>query len=237
MQHSVGTILTGPGRGSWPGRWARALAGPALAAALTATCLRGQEPARPKPPQSTAEEQAVVREITKIRMFPKAYAKYLRALGTHFQGTLWRLRDHVPIRTNEGRAAVVEAAEFLERVQPIPGEVAFSEGLHAAAWEHVKDQGPSGQTGHAGVAGSTVGERIRRWGEPGSLIGEVINYGPETARMTVIMLVIDDGVPDRGHRKNLFNPDFRTAGAAIGPHKGYGAMTVVDMADSFTARP
>ena len=69
------------------------------------------------------------------------------------------------------------------------------------------------------------------------LIGEVINYGPETARMTVIMLVIDDGVPDRGHRKNLFNPDFRTAGAAIGPHKGYGAMTVVDMADSFTARP
>jgi uncharacterized protein YkwD len=44
-------------------------------------------------------------------------------------------------------------------------------------------------------------------------------------------------VPDRGHRKNLFNPDFRAAGAAIGPHKGYGAMTVVDMADSFTARP
>ena len=59
----------------------------------------------------------MVREITKIRMFPKAYAKYLRALGTHFEGTLWRLREHVPIRTTEGRAAVVEATEFLERVQ------------------------------------------------------------------------------------------------------------------------
>ena len=176
----------------------------------------------------------MVREITKIRMFPKAYAQYLRALGTHFEGTLWRLRDHVPIRTSEGRAAVLEAAEFLERVQPIAGQVVFSEGLHAAAWDHVREQGPSGQTGHVGVAGSTFGERIRRRGQPGALIGEVINYGPETARMTVIMLVIDDGVPGRGHRKNLFNPEFRTAGAAIGAHKGYGAMTVVDLADAFT---
>jgi hypothetical protein len=211
---------------------------PLLAAALAVACLcaQAQVPA-PRPPRSTPEEQAVVREITKIRMFPKEYAKYLRALGTRFQGTLWRLKDHVPIRTNEGRPAVLEAADFLERVQPIPGVVAFSEGLHAAAWEHVADQGPSGQTGHVGVSGSTFGERIRRYGQPGSLIGEVINYGEETARMTVIQLVIDDGVSDRGHRKNLFNPDFRTAGAAIGAHRGYGSMTVVDLADEFTDKP
>ncbi|MDR3669687.1 MAG: CAP domain-containing protein [Holophaga sp.] len=207
------------------------------AAALAVTSLCAQQPVQASAPRSTAEEQAVVREITKIRMFPREYAKYLRALGTRFEGTLWRLRDHIPIRTNEGRRAVLEAAEFLEQVKPIPGEVIFSEGLHVAAWEHVADQGPSGQTGHVGVSGSTFGERIRRYGEPGSLIGEVINYGRETPRMTVIQLVIDDGVPDRGHRKNLFNPDFRTAGAAIGQHKGYGTMTVVDLADSFTPKP
>ena len=171
-------------------------------------------------PRSTPEEQAVVREITKIRMFPREYAKYLRALGTHFEGTLWRLREHVPIRTNEGREAVLEAAEFLETVQPIPGVLAFSEGLHAAAWEHVKDQGPSGRTGHVGLNGSTFGQRIRRHGQEGLLIGEVINYGEETPRMTVIQLVIDDGVPDRGHRRNLFNPDFQVAGAAIGDAQG-----------------
>jgi len=210
----------------------------ALVAWLMAAGLRGQEPARaPRPAGSTLEEQAVVREITKIRMFPREYAKYLRALGVRFQGTLWRLRDHVPIRTNEGRGAVLEAAEFLEQVQPISGQLAFSEGLRAAAWEHVADQGPSGQTGHVGRSGSTFGDRIRRHGTPGALIGEVINYGPETPRMTVIQLVIDDGVPDRGHRKNIFNADFRVAGAAIGEHKGYGTMTVVDMADAFTEKP
>jgi len=186
---------------------------------------------------STAEERAVVREISKIRTFPRAYAKYIRKLGLRFDARdpkLWRLRDHVPLRTVEGASAVEEAAAFLEKVQPIPGELRYSEGLHAAARDHVLDQGRTGQTGHVGTDGSTFGQRIQRHGQQGSQIGEVINYGEETARMTVIQLVIDDGVPGRGHRRNLFNPAFGTAGAAIGPHRGYGQMTVVDLADTFT---
>ena len=206
-----------------------------LAVSLVCLCLGGQE-APPPRVRSTPEEQAVVREITKIRRFPKEYAKYLRALGTRFQGTLWRLADHVPIRTQEGRRAVLEAAEFLEQVPAIPGVLAWSEDLHEAAREHVRGQGPTGRTGHAGVDGSTPQERILRHGEPGSLTGEVINSGEETPRMTVIQLVIDDGVPDRGHRKLLFDGKLQAAGAAIGFHRGYGAMTVVDLADSFKPR-
>lgn len=222
---------------------------PALAVLLALTAA-AEEPGPPIPapaagpaapalrpaPASTTAEQAVVREITKIRMFPREYAKYLRALGTHFQGTLWRLRDHVPIRTHEGRAAVVEAAEFLEKVTPIKGVLAFSEGLHAAAWDHVASQGPTGQTGHKGLDGSTPRQRVERRGRSADLIGEVINYGDETPRMTVIQLVIDDGVPDRGHRRNLFNPEFKVGGAAIGPHKDYGTMVVVDLADEVRDR-
>jgi uncharacterized protein YkwD len=208
-----------------------------LAVPLLTICLCGQEPARrPAHPASTPEEQAVVRELMKIRMFPREYARYLRSLGTRFQGTLWRLRDHVPIRTNEGRAAVEEAAEFLEQVKPVTGRVDYSEALHYAAMDHVRDQGPSGETGHAGSDGSRPRQRILRYGTPASLTGEVIMYGDETARMTVIQLVIDDGVPDRGHRHNIFNPEFRTAGAAIGRHREYGSMTVVDLADSFTEK-
>jgi uncharacterized protein YkwD len=208
-----------------------------LAVPLLTICLCGQEPARkPAHPPSTPEEQAVVRELMKIRMFPREYARYLRSLGTRFQGTLWRLRDHVPIRTNEGRAAVEEAAEFLEQVKPVTVRVEYSEALHCAAMDHVRDQGPSGQTGHDGLDGSRPRQRILRYGTPASLTGEVIMYGDETARMTVIQLVIDDGVPDRGHRHNIFNPEFRTAGAAIGRHREYGSMTVVDLADSFTEK-
>ncbi len=183
-------------------------------------------------PPSTPAEIAVVREINKIRRFPKEYAKYLRALGTHFEGTLWRLREHVPIRTNEGRDAVMEAADFLDNIEPVMELIVYNESLHRAAWDHVMDQGPTGATGHAGTDGSRPSLRIKRYGEIEGLSGEVINYGDETPRMTVIQLVIDDGVPDRGHRHNLFNPKFRAAGAAIGPHKDYGTMVVVDMVDA-----
>ena len=173
----------------------------------------------------------------KIRMFPREYAKYLRALGARFDGTLWRLADHVPIRTNEGRSAVLEAAAFLETVEPVMERIAYSEGLHRAAFDHVRDQGPSGQTGHVGQDGSTLLQRIQRHGQRTSTSGEIINYGPETPRMTVIQLVIDDGVADRSHRTCIFNPKLRVAGAAIGFHKQYGTMTVVDLADGFTDPP
>jgi uncharacterized protein YkwD len=202
-----------------------------LVTAMTAFCLGAQAA-----PPSTPAEVAVVREINKIRRFPKEYAKYLRALGTRFEGTLWRLRDHVPIRTNEGRDAVMEAADFLENVEPVMELITYSEALHLSARDHVLDQGPTGQTGHAGTDGSRPRVRMGRYGEPANLSGEVINYGDETPRMTVIQLVIDDGVPDRGHRHNLFNPQFQSAGAAIGFHKEYGTMVVVDMADAFTPR-
>jgi uncharacterized protein YkwD len=201
---------------------------------LLATGLWAQTAPAPRLAASTAEERAVVQEIAKIRKFPREYAKYLRSLGTRFEGTLWRLGDHIPIRTNEGRAAVDEAAAFLEQVTPITTPMAFSEGLHCAALSHVLDQGPSGETGHVGVNGSTMRQRILAFGKHERLIGEVINYGRETPRMTVIQLVIDDGVPDRGHRHNLFNPEFQVGGAGIGYHKDYGEMTVVDLADAYT---
>ena len=82
--------------GKLPSAMARSL----VIAAFAAACLCAQAP---RAPRSTAEEQAVVREITKIRRFPREYARYLRALGTRFEGTLWRLEDHIPIRTEEGR--------------------------------------------------------------------------------------------------------------------------------------
>ena len=204
-----------------------------LSAALI---LAGTLWAQPAPP-STAAEIAVVREINKIRRFPKEYAKYLRSLGLRFEGTLWRLADRIPIRTHEGRAAVLEAADFLDSVEPVQELIAYNEGLHLAARDHVRDQGPTGETGHAGTDGSTVKQRILRYcahdEEHDSLVGEVINYGDETPRMTVIQLVIDDGVPGRGHRHNIFNREFQQGGAAIGFHKEYGTMVVVDLGDAF----
>lgn len=190
-----------------------------------------QVPTKSRP--ATEDEQRVVLEMSKVRLHPKEYAKWLRTQVKYFQGTLWRLPDHEPIRTNEGAPALVEAIEFLESLPASPGPLRFSEELARVAQELVREQGPTKETGHKGPTGSTLQSRSLLHGTFNATIGEVINYGPEKPRWTVMQLIIDDGVPGRGHRKNIFNPDFHVAGAAIGPHADYGEMTVVDMADAF----
>jgi uncharacterized protein YkwD len=65
------------------------------------------------------------------------------------------------------------------------------------------------------------------------MIAENIAYGKLTAPMMVLGFIIDDGIPDRGHRKNIFNPELRYAGVARGDHKQFGIMCVIDFAGEY----
>jgi len=49
----------------------------------------------------------------------------------------------------------------------------------------------------------------------------------------VVTLIVDQGVPNRGHRHNIFCRDFKCAGAACGSHARYGTMCVIDFAGGF----
>lgn len=209
-------------------------------ALLLAPSLLAQSAGQEAPPTwatFTREEMAVVAEINRLRQHPKLYAAWMRTeLRPQMEGTLWRRPGRVPVRTQEGLAALDEAIAFLEKVPPC-GPLVVSESLARAAQELVREQGPTGQTGHRGPQGSTLETRMARHGSYAGVAGEVITYGPEPPRHAVIQLVIDDGVPGRGHRKALFNPAFKVAGPAIGSHASYLGMTVVVLADGFTPRP
>ena len=98
---------------------------------------------------------------------------------------------------------------------------------------YVKDQSKTGHTGHQGSDHSTMRDRIERYGTWEKRIAENIAYGGNTAQQIVIYLLIDDGVRDRGHRKNFLNPDFNKVGVATGSHPGYGLMSVIDLAGGF----
>ena len=45
-----------------------------------------------------------------------------------------------------------------------------------------------------------------------------------------MQLIIDDGVPDRGHRRILFSPAYTQVGVGCGPHPEWRRMCVLDFA-------
>jgi uncharacterized protein YkwD len=90
-----------------------------------------------------------------------------------------------------------------------------------ASRDHVKDTAPDGVTGHTGTDGSSPSDRVCKYVEVQGMSGENIAYGDETAQQVVVSLLIDDGVPSRGHRLNTFQKGFYKMSAFTGDHKTY----------------
>lgn len=217
------------------------------AALLVAACAPGTIGTSGAPPGGTAGipqpasdfpalERAVLSELNAARTNPPAYAQRLDALLPHYEGLVYRPPGAtVGIRTREGTAAVREAAAAL-RATPARPALSRSAGMSEGARDLVEDHGPRGRLGHTGSDGSSMGDRVNRYGQWLERITESISYGPATGAAVIQGLIIDDGVPDRGHRRNLLDPTVRVAGIACGRHATYGTMCVIDLAGGYTER-
>lgn len=170
------------------------------------------------------------------RLYPRKFAViHLYPLRSRFNGTLLELPGRTPIRTKEGVDALNECIEALEEQEPCKALLP-ARGLSRAAADHVKDSGPAGTIGHTGADGSTLGERIERYGRWMIRAGENIAYGEQSPLYIVMQLLVDDGTPSRGHRHNIFNCSFGVVGVAIGPHAAWQTMCVMDFAGGFEER-
>jgi uncharacterized protein YkwD len=179
-------------------------------------------------PSRGKQEEKVLAEINLARKDPVAYAKHVKRYRHAYAGNnIFVAPGLGRVVSKEGLKALDEAWDYLQAAKPAP-PLAASAVLALAARDHAGDIGPRGIVGHVGSDGSTFADRIARHGRVPQPQGENIAFGWSDARMIVVQLIIDDGVPDRGHRHNLFNPDFKTVGIGEGPHSQYGTMCVMD---------
>jgi uncharacterized protein YkwD len=185
----------------------------------------------------TPVEKDVVLEMNKVRSDPKKYAElYIRPRLKYYSGRNYSVPGQITIITQEGAAAVNNCITALTRARAV-GVLNPEKGLSLAAKDHVTDQSRTGQTGHTGSDRSTPESRMKRHGVfSGSwTLGENITYGESTGREIVCGLLIDDGVPSRGHRTNIMNNDFTQTGVASGTHTQYRTLCTITYANGYSS--
>jgi uncharacterized protein YkwD len=163
-------------------------------------------------------DDAVLAEINFARANPADYARELRRQAVSVQRG-----DY----SGDDPEAVEEAIDFLQRQRPLPA-LTWDDRIAKAARQHTRVQGPRGDIGHG--ASGALGQRLQNAGVWAGMSAENISYGYDDARDVVRQLIIDSGVPTRGHRHNIFGAGYQLAGVACGPHRAYGAMCTIDFA-------
>ncbi|MCU0420805.1 MAG: CAP domain-containing protein [Cyclobacteriaceae bacterium] len=164
----------------------------------------------------TEAEKEVIRLVNEVRAQPAAFAK-----------------KYLESRQGEG-AYAKECYDELLRWAP-QSVLQPSHALSLAAKDHARDMGTSGKTGHVSTQGENATQRVQRYGTfTGRYNGpwENCSYGFDDPLAIVLQLLIDDGVPSRGHRKNIMQADIRYIGVSIQPHTNYRFNCVMDMADA-----
>jgi uncharacterized protein YkwD len=182
-----------------------------LGCGVAATLLLFGSAAVAQPTHGGDLSSAVLAEVNWVRAHPGEYADQLRAAPQS--------------------ATTREAIAYLERRVPAP-PLEFNAGLGLSAAMHATDEGRHGEFEHTGSDGSSAGERMQRAGVWAGMLAEEMAAGQDRAEDVVRALIVDEGVPDRGHRKDLMDPFLRRAGVGCASHPVYGVICVIDLASA-----
>ena len=166
-----------------------------------------------------------------LRTNPTGYVPYLEQMAQSFEGNRLYMPGGSTVMTHEGANAVYEAIDFLNNQTPVHA-LTYSDLISKASQDHANDIEANGFTGHKGSDGSGTSDRVMRYGQWSGTLGENLAYSNiyVGGHEFVVNLLIDDGVKTRGHRKNIFNPDFNFVGIGLANHPTYTYTCVMDYA-------
>lgn len=156
----------------------------------------------PAPVRATymsADELAMLDEINLVRSNPAGYITYVEQYR----------RDIQSGKTFGSSIPVID--ELIEELRRTPALSILEPApcIYEAARKHGLDQKARGYTGHDGSDGSWPWERVKRTCSQMADGNENLVGGLADVRESVILLLVDDGIASRGHRKTLLEPKWR----------------------------
>lgn len=168
--------------------------------------------------------------INAFRADPASFIPALKArLDCIDDNKIVRVPGQKVVKTQEGAAAVEEAIAALEHAAPAR-QLQRSPAMDRACGDHVTGT-EADNYGHTGTDGSSPSDRLNRYGKWERGHGENLGFLHDAVSGddVVVSWLIDDGVPDRGHRYNLLRGCWTYGGIAIGPHPGPVSYKIVGL--------
>lgn len=157
-----------------------------------------------KYPFMKSEELEMIEEINLVRSNPKGYIPYIKEYIKDVKsGKSFGFGDPV--------AVSYELIDQLENTPPL-SILEPSECVYRAAKIHGEDRKNAGSNDHVGTDGSWPWDRILKACNGLQDGNENLVGGPSSIRKAVILLLVDDGIPNRGHRSTLLNPKWKYVG-------------------------
>lgn len=132
------------------------------------------------------------------------------------------LKQYIDSTETEKNSYVTSLFSDLKKVKKIKS-LQPAEDLYKAADEHAIESGKKGSIGH-----QKVDARFKKHAPSYNDSAENCDYGNDQAIDIVMSLLIDEDVPNKGHRKNILDKDMTHVGVSIREHKKYDYNCVMD---------
>lgn len=115
----------------------------------------------------------------------------------------------------------------LSNIQPLPF-LEPEEKLYEVAKLHTSDLSRnSKRISHQSTNGTSFSDRMKK-GNILTCSSENISLGSSDPIVSLLLLYLDIGLPNLGHRKNLMNPNYRNIGVSVVRLKNYQSLIVQD---------
>ena len=178
-------------------------------------------------------------EHNKLRKNPECYIEILRkVLSLIRRNNILHLKGERPFMTIEGKAAVLEAINYLINISKSKSLLdklskrlfIISDYLNEASTDHAEDIGLSGSISHEGSDKSHMNERVEKYCDWQGGLAESLDFGTNHAENIMIKLLICDGDKKRTQRNYIFDPGFIYFGAGFAQHMKYRRCSVISYA-------
>lgn len=120
---------------------------------------------------------------------------------------------------SEYKQSLVNDLNSLPKLKPLRS----SKALTAMAKSYAISSGKKGVVGH-----TNFDKRFASLLRSGKAIGENLAYHQDTPLDVVIDLLIDEGIFDYGHRRNILSPTFIKVGVFAAQHRDYDNVWVME---------